>query len=460
MNDNINISNPLATDDIRKLIQKFSVPAIISGLVNTLYNIVDQIFIGRSVGMLGNAATNVAFPLTTISISVALLIGIGTASNFSLNLGRKNEDRAANILANGMVLLVIAGLLISGITITFLEPLIRFFGATDKILEYSLIYTGITTLGIPFFVIGIGGSHMIRADGSPKYSMASSLAGAMINIILDPILIFGFNMGMAGAAIATVIGQIASALMVIYYFRDFKSVRLKKDMFKLKGNIIKAIAALGAAACFNQLAMTAVQITKNKTMTHYGGLSHYGSEIPLAVVGIIAKINSIMMAIIIGISQGCQPIFGYNFGAKNYDRVKETYKTAIILVTIISGIAFISFQVFPRQIISIFGEGTEEYFEFGERYFRIFMFMTVINGIQPLSSNFFTSIGKAKLGITMSLTRQIIFLLPLMILLPRFMGIDGILYAGPIADTVTLFLASFLVYREMKEINKLQSELK
>ena len=195
-------------------------------------------------------------------------------------------------------------------------------------------------------------------------------------------------------------------------------------------------------------------------MTHYGGLSHYGSEIPLAVVGIIAKINSIMMAIIIGISQGCQPIFGYNFGAKNYDRVKETYKTAIILVTIISGIAFISFQVFPRQIISIFGEGTEEYFEFGERYFRIFMFMTVINGIQPLSSNFFTSIGKAKLGITMSLTRQIIFLLPLMILLPRFMGIDGILYAGPIADTVTLFLASFLVYREMKEINKLQSELK
>lgn len=460
MNDNINISNPLATDDIRKLIQKFSVPAIISGLVNTLYNIVDQIFIGRSVGMLGNAATNVAFPLTTISISVALLIGIGTASNFSLNLGRKNEDRAANILANGMVLLVIAGLLISGITITFLEPLIRFFGATDKILEYSLIYTGITTLGIPFFVIGIGGSHMIRADGSPKYSMASSLAGAIINIILDPILIFGFNMGMAGAAIATVIGQIASALMVIYYFRDFKSVRLKKDMFKLKGNIIKAIAALGAAACFNQLAMTAVQITKNKTMTHYGGLSHYGSEIPLAVVGIIAKINSIMMAIIIGISQGCQPIFGYNFGAKNYDRVKETYKTAIILVTIISGIAFISFQVFPRQIISIFGEGTEEYFEFGERYFRIFMFMTVINGIQPLSSNFFTSIGKAKLGITMSLTRQIIFLLPLMILLPRFMGIDGILYAGPIADTVTLFLASFLVYREMKEINKLQSELK
>lgn len=456
VNTNSKPENILATEDIGKLIRKFSVPAIISGLVNTLYNIVDQIFIGHSVGMLGNAATNVAFPLTTISISMALLIGIGTASNFSLNLGRGDEEKAKSILANGIMLLISAGIIMSVLAITFLEPLIRFFGATDKILEYSLIYTGITAMGIPFFVISIGGSHIIRADGSPKYSMASSLVGAILNIILDPILIFGFDMGMAGAAIATVIGQIASALLVLYYFRNFKSVQLTKKTFKLKSHLVIAIAALGSAAFFNQLAMTAVQITKNNIFMHYGALSHYGSEIPLAVVGIIAKINSIMMAIIIGISQGCQPIFGYNFGAKNYHRVKDTYKFAIKAVTIISLIAFIAFQVFPRQIVSIFGQGSEEYFEFAERYFKIFMFMTVINGVQPVSSNFFTSIGKAKLGITVSMTRQIIFLLPLTIILPKFMGIDGALYAGPIADVVTLGLVVFLVYREMKEIDELQ----
>ena len=346
--------------------------------------------------------------------------------------------------------MIISGVTLSLLVIIFLNPLLHLFGATKDIMPYALTYTRITSFGIPFLIFSIGCSNLIRSDGSPTYAMLSTLSGAILNTILDPIFIFVFDLGMAGAAYATVIGQILSSLIVARYLFKFKSVKLSRNNFKLRKKLVLAISALGAAACFNQLAMMVVQITMNNTLTYYGALSHYGSEIPLASVGVISKVNIVYMAFTLGISQGCQPIVGFNYGAQNYDRVKKTYKTAAIAVTLISIVAFLCFQIFPRQIISIFGQGDENYFEFAQRYFRIFMFMTIVNGIQPLTSNFFTSIGKSQKGIILSLTRQIIFLLPLVIILPKFLGIDGVMYAGPIADSIAFITAGVLIYKEMR----------
>lgn len=445
-----NLNNPLATDNVGKLIFKFATPSIISFLVSALYNIVDQIFIGQGVGMLGNAATNIAFPLNTICTALALLLGIGGASNFNLRMGQKKEEEAAYIVGNSVISMIISGVTLSLLVIIFLNPLLHLFGATKDIMPYALTYTRITSFGIPFLIFSIGCSNLIRSDGSPTYAMLSTLSGAILNTILDPIFIFVFDLGMAGAAYATVIGQILSSLIVARYLFKFKSVKLSRNNFKLRKKLVLAISALGAAACFNQLAMMVVQITMNNTLTYYGALSHYGSEIPLASVGVISKVNIVYMAFTLGISQGCQPIVGFNYGAQNYDRVKKTYKTAAIAVTLISIVAFLCFQIFPRQIISIFGQGDENYFEFAQRYFRIFMFMTIVNGIQPLTSNFFTSIGKSQKGIILSLTRQIIFLLPLVIILPKFLGIDGVMYAGPIADSIAFITAGILIYKEMR----------
>lgn len=453
------LNNPLATQPVIGLILKFAIPAIISGLVSAFYNIVDQIFIGHVVGVIGNTATNVSFPLVTISMSIALLLGIGSASNFSLELGRGNNEKASKIVGTGISLMFLFGLLLCTVILIFRDKLLLLFGATDQSLIYAQDYTSITALGIPFFIFSIGGSHLVRADGSPKYAMAATLSGAILNIFLDALFMLVFDMGIRGAALATIIGQIISgSLNILYFIKYFKTVPLKREHFTLNPSLIGKIASLGAASCFNQLAMTAVQITMNNTLKTYGALSVYGSDIPIACVGIISKVNIIFMSIIIGTAQGCQPINGFNYGAKNYARVKETYKKALIIVTCISTVALICFQVFPRQIISIFGDGSEEYFAFATRYFRIYMLLTFINGVQPLTSSFFTSIGKAQLGILMSLTRQIIFLLPLIMIFPLFFGIDGVMYAGPIADGATLILTAILVIREMKKMNQLMLE--
>lgn len=295
---------------------------------------------------------------------------------------------------------------------------------------------------------------MIRADGSPRYAMYCMLSGALLNTVLDPLFIFRLDMGIAGAALATVLGQAVSAGMAISYFPRFRSVHITWRLLRPRGDCMRAIAALGAAACFNQLAMTLVQITMNNTLTFYGALSDYGQNIPLACVGVISKVNVVLMAFIIGTAQGCQPICGFNYGAKNYPRVKKTYLTAAAVVTAISTAAFLCFQIFPRQIVAIFGEGSEAYFHFAERYFRIYMMLVFLNGIQPLTANFFTSIGKAKMGILMSMTRQILFLLPLIVIFPRFFGIDGVMYAGPIADGVAALLSAFLAGRELHDMGK------
>jgi Na+-driven multidrug efflux pump len=284
--------------------------------------------------------------------------------------------------------------------------------------------------------------------------MLCVLAGAVINTVLDPILIFGFNMRMAGAAIATVVSQIISCVLVIRYLTKFKTFRITKEYLKPKFDYIKLIISLGAASCFNQLAITVAQIVMNNTLTHYGALSQYGADIPLACVGVISKVNVVLMAFILGISQGCQPIFGFNYGAKNYKRVKETLKISFITVTCIATFAFACFQLFPGKIVSIFGQGNEMYFKFAERYFRIFMFMTFLFGTVPLTSTFFTSMGKAPKGILISLTRQLIFLIPLVLILPVFMGIDGVMYAGPIADFAAILVAIILVFLELKKMTE------
>lgn len=450
--------NPLGTEREGKLIAKFAIPAIISMLVTSIYNIVDQIFIGRGVGMLGNAATNIAFPITAICTATALLFGIGGASNYNLASGEGDQEKATNIAGCSLFMLAMSGTVLAAFVLAFLNPLLHFFGVTPDVLPYALDYTGITALGVPFLLFTTGGNHLVRADRSPTYSMISMLSGAIINTILDPLFIFVFHWGIKGAAWATVIGQVASGLMVGLYFVKFKKMPLKLRQVRPDICYIKKIISLGMASGINQIAIAAVQILMNNTLKYYGGQSIYGTDIPLACVGVVAKVNMIFMAICIGISQGCQPLWGFNYGAKNYDRVRSVYKKAFTICFLSGCVFFLCFQIFPRQIISLFGHGEELYYQFAERYFKIYMFMTFANGIQPMSSGFFTSIGKAKLGIVVSLTRQVLFLIPLIIIFPRFMGIDGVMYAGPIADTAAVIIAiTFAIkeHRKMTEMSKL-----
>lgn len=450
--------NPLGIEKESKLLVNFAIPCIISMLVTALYNIVDQIFIGQGVGMLGNAATNVAFPLSTTCTAIALLLGIGGASNFSLELGAGNAEGASKSAGNAIKLMAISGLTLFVIVSLFLRPMLRAFGATEDVLPYAMTYTRITAFGFPFLIANTAISKLILADGSPRYSMTSMLVGALVNTVLDPLFIFKFQWGMAGAALATITGQIISFCISLRYVFHFKNIMLTKDSFHLEAARCKGILVLGMSACFNQIAMTLVQVVMNNTLSYYGRMSSYGGEIPLACAGIITKVNMIFMAVIIGISQGTQPIVGFNYGARKYGRVKKTYKLAISTATVLSLAAFVCFQLFPRQIISVFGNGSEMYFAFAERYFRIYMFLTIVNGIQPVTSNFFTSIGKSKLGIFMSLTRQILFLLPLIIIFPLFMGIDGVMYAGPIADAAAAVVCVVFLIREMKELTRKQLE--
>ena len=430
--------NPLGTAPVGGLIGKFAIPAIISMLVSALYNIVDQIFIGQGVGMLGNAATNVAFPVTTIATALALLLGIGGASNYNLEMGAGREKKASSIAGTALSTLVITGVILAVAVLLFLRPLLSLFGATTDVMSYAVDYLGITAVGLPFYALSIGGNHIVRADRSPTYSMTCVLTGAIINTILDPLFIFGFGWGIKGAAWATVIGQVISGILVVIYFGKFRKMYLEMSMLKPSSECLKAIVSLGMASCINQIAMAIVQIVLNNILRYYGGLSVYGSDIPIACVGVISKVNQVFMAICIGISQGCQPIWGFNYGAKKYDRVRLAYRHSVIACTAVATVFFLCFQLFPHQIVSIFGTGSDLYFQFAERYLKIFMFMTFANGIQPMSSGFFTSIGKAKLGIVMSLTRQVLFLLPLIVVFSLIMGIDGVMYAGPIADAAAL----------------------
>lgn len=442
--------NPLGQKPTGTLLRQFAIPSIIAMLVSSLYNIVDQFFIGQSVGPLGNAATNIAFPLTISCIAIALLFGIGGASSFNIAMGQGEPKEAVRYMANAAVMLFGCGIFLCIVTQIFLEPLLRFFGSPADVLEYAKTYTRITALGFPFLILTSGGGHLVRADGRPKISMACNLSGAIINTFLDALFVFGFHWGIAGAAYATIIGQIFSGSLILWYLAHCQSVSIKREHLMLKKKSVKRIAALGAAPCSNQLSMMIVQIVMNNSLKHYGALSSYGEAIPIACAGIITKVNQVFMSFIIGISQGVQPIISFNYGAEKYDRVKKAYLQAISAGFVLALGAFFLFQFAPRQIISIFGDGSEEYFRFAVNYFRIFLFFTFLNFMQPITSNFFTAIGKPKRGMFLSLTRQILFLLPLLLILPLIFGIDGLMYAGPIADFAAGMVAITLIVKELR----------
>ena len=447
--------NKLGVLPIPQLIRQFAVPSIVAMLVGALYNIVDQFFIGRSIGELGNAATNVAFPLTTSCTAIALLIGIGGAASFNLSMGRKEHEKAVHYMGNAAVLLFGLGLILCVGTQIFLTPMLRFFGSPDSVLSYAIVYTRITSIGFPFLIFSNGGAHLVRADGTPQYAMICNLAGAGINTVLDPLFIFGFQMGMAGAAFATIIGQIAAAGMVFRYLYHCKTVTLHRAHLIVHIENALQIMSLGLSSFFNQIAMMVVQIVLNNSLTYYGSRSIYGESVPLACAGIISKVAMLYFSVVIGLAQGLQPIASFNYGAKQYDRVKYAYELTVRYAVSVSNCAFVLFQLFPRQIISAFGDGSEEYFLFAVRYFRIFLFATFLNGVQPVTATFFTAIGKPIKGVFLSLTRQILFLLPLIVIFPLFLGIDGIMYAGPIADLVAGAVAIGMMVLEMRQITRL-----
>lgn len=440
--------NPLGYEKISKLLRSFAVPSITATLVSSLYNIVDQVFIGQGVGYLGNAATNVSYPLSTICLAISLLIGIGSASRFSICLGRGDTDQAAKIAGNGVTLMVLAGILYLVLGEVLLTPMLRIFGATTEVMPYAQSYASIILIGMPFLILTNGISNLIRADGSPKYSMICMVAGAVVNTILDPIFIFVFQWGMFGAALATILGQILSFLLAIRYLWAFRTITLEKECFRPDWRDALHTLSMGISSSVNQIAITIVQVVLNNSLTYYGAMSVYGEDIPLAACGIVMKTNAILLSIIVGISQGVQPIIGFNYGARKYDRVKQAYLLAIRWNFVISAVGFLLFQLFPRPIISIFGSGEELYFDFAVLFMRTFLFMVIVNGVQVLSSSFFTAIGKALKGLLLSLTRQVFFLIPLILILPLWLGIFGVLLAGPIADFIAFVVSVLLVKKE------------
>lgn len=442
--------NPLGTRPVGSLLRSFAVPSIVAMLVGSLYNIVDQFFIGQKIGELGNAATNIAFPLSTCCIAIALLFGIGGAAAFNLAMGEGKRKEAVDYMGNATSMVFICGTLLAVISEIFLRPLLLFFGSPAEVLPYAEEYVRVTAIGFPMLIFTSTGGHLIRADGRPRISMICSLIGAIINTFLDALFVFGFNWGMFGAAFATIIGQYASGLLSLWFLLHAQTVKLTAENFIPRAAGVSRIVSLGFAPSINQISMTIVQIVLNNSLRYYGGLSSYGSSIPIACVGIISKVNMVFMSFVIGLSQGMQPIVSFNYGAKKYARVREGYLKAIRTGAVFAITAFLLFQIFPRQIMSIFGEGSPEYFAFGISYFRIYLLFTCVNFLQPISSNFFTAIGKPKRGTFLSLTRQIIFLLPLILLFPLFLGIDGILYAGPCADLAAALVSGILVFRELR----------
>ena len=447
-------TNPLGDAPIGRLLLKFGVPAIISMVISAMYNIVDQIFIGQGVGMYGNAATNVALPLTTLTLSVGLLMGIGGAANFNLAMGRNKPDSAKKMMGNAYGAMAIAGVLIAAVAAVFLEPLLLFFGATPEVLPFAVDYVSVSLVGLPFFLVTVGAGHLIRADGSPNYSMVMVLSGAVINLILDPLFIFVFHWGMKGAAWATVIGQIFSALMVFYYIARPKHIKLSLSDMIPRWKYLFSIAALGVSSGFNQLALMVMQIVMNNVLRRYGAESIYGSDIPLAAVGIVTKVNMIYASIVIGLAQGAQPIMGFNYGAKNYSRVRKAFFATLKMSVLISVLSFAIFQLFPKQILSLFGSGDPLYFQFAVPFFRVFLFGVFISGIQPLTGQFFSSIGMAWKGLFTHLVRQALVLIPLLLLLPALFGIDGLKFAGPASDIAAGLASIFLITREFKKMGR------
>lgn len=448
----------LGKEKIGKLLKAFAIPCIISLVVNALYNMVDQIFIGWGVGYLGNGATNVIFPITVLCLAFSLMFGDGTSAYLSLKLGEKNKKDAQKGVANGVIASVIISVILGILVLVFLPQLITIFGGTDNLRSYAMDYGYIIAIGIPFMMIGTTLNSIIRADGSPKYAMTSMIIGAVLNIILDPISIFVFNMGIKGAAYATIISQFVNFLINIMYLKKFKSIEITKESFKPSFKVMKSVGMLGISSFITQIAVVIIITVQNTLYNMYGASSKFGTEIPITVHGIVMKVNMILTSIIIGIAAGSQPIVGYNYGAKKYDRVKKTLKMVMLLSVCVSAVSFVLFQTIPETLISIFGSGDELYNEFACLTFRIYLMLIICNGIQISSGIFFQAVGKPAKSAFLTLSRQILFYIPASIILSKFYGVMGVLYAGPVTDGLAFIIAAILLAFETKKLGKVTNE--
>ncbi len=444
--------NILGTEKIGTLLAKFAIPGIASLVINALYNIVDQIFIGRGVGYLGNAATNVIFPLSTFAMAFALMIGDGTASFISLMLGKKEDKKAAQGTVAGMIFTVVSGVLIAAIYLIFLRPLCTLFGATENVMPYALQYGGIIAIGIPFCAVCAGYASIIRADGSPKYNMVGLLVGCVLNLIGDPVFIFVFKWGVAGAAWATIIGQIANAIINFAYIPRLKSVKISKTDIKPSINYVPSVLKLGLSSFISQMVLVVVMAVQNNILRTTGAQSIYGSDIPIAALGVTMKVFNILMVIVIGLASGAQPIWGYNYGAKQYKRVQEAFNKVIIISTVVMIVAFAMFQLMPMTIVSIFGTESDVYNQFAVKTLRIFLLLVPVAGFQLSAGIFFQAVGKPVQASLISLSKQIIFMLPAMIILSNIMGIEGVLWAGPTSDALAFITTILLLTLSWKSI--------
>lgn len=452
--------SPFESNHTLRLILRFAVPSVVAFLVQALYNIVDQIFIGQIVGYLGNAATNVTFPLVTLAVAGAVLIGDGTAAMMSLRMGAGQSREAGAILGTGLVtsIAVSAGFLIAGCF--FLQPMLTGFGATEAVLPYALDYASIIVIGLPFSMVSITLNNSIRVDGHPRFAMVTMLIGTAINIVLDAWFMIGFRWGVQGAAWATIIGQFATLFLCILYIPRYEQFKVQKSDIRIRFVYLRRIAVLGISSFITQIAIAIVQIVINNQIIRFGAQSVYGTDIPLSALGIVMKVNMILVSTILGFAVGSQPIWGYNYGAQRYAAVRRIYAVTVTIAMCISVSGFIFFQVNPDAVINLFGQEDALYNEFAERCFRIFLFGVFCAGFQITSSIFFQAIGKPVRSILLSLSRQTLFLVPLLLILPEYYGIDGILYAGPIADIGAAVFAAVLIILEMHTLHLQERELR
>jgi len=446
--------SPFATEPIGRLIAKFAIPCVISLLVNSLYNIVDQIFIGWGVGYLGNGATNVVFPITIIALALSLMIGDGGAAYLSLKLGEGNIDSAKKGVGNAITMVTIVSIVLLAVFLVGINPILTLFGATDVLRPYALEYGYVIGIGLPFMMIPAALNSMIRADGSPKYAMFSMALGAVINTIFDPVFIFIFHMGVRGAAIATVMGQVATFIVSVVYIFRFKTFRFDTSALRLHGKTCKKVLSLGISSFITQIAITIVMALSNNLLAKYGADSIYGSEIPLTAMGIVMKVNQILISILVGISTGAQPIIGFNYGSKNLTRVRKAFDIALIASEIVAIIAFLIFQFAPMSVVSLFGSEEGLYNEFEVLSFRIFLLFCPLTGFQTVAAIYLQAIGKPAKSALLSLSRQIIFFVPAAIILPIFMGVTGVLWTGPVADGLPFILSLALIVYERKQLKK------
>lgn len=449
----MNRSQQLGEENVGKLLLKFSIPAVIGMLVNGLYNIVDRIFVGRGVGSLALSGIAISFPITLAIMAFVMLIGIGATSVISIRLGQQKRDEAERIVGNAFVLLVGITLLITFLGYLFMDPLLVGLGASSEVLPFARDYIRIILIGAVFQSIGFGMNNFIRAEGNPKIAMVTMILGAVLNTILNPIFIFGLHLGVGGSALATVISQFVTSIWVLYYFLgDRALLKLRLRNFKLEWILVKDILAIGISPFSMQLVGSFVTVFLNKSLARYGG------DIPIAAMGIITSIAMLIFMTIFGIGQGAQPILGYNYGARNYDRVKQTLKLSVFAATGVMTLGFLLVELFPVALMSLFSTDPE-LIRVGANGMRLYLMMLPIIGFQVTVVGYFQATGKPRKSLFLSLSRQLLFLVPMLWILPRLLGLTGVWLAAPVSDLASAALTAVWLYNDLKQLGPSQVEL-